>query len=70
MGGSYCSRFSVIFLATSKFLIVLVRLILGKVGVDGFTGPGWETDIRYEFDLKILFSGFRVEIEILATIFD
>ena len=52
MGGSYCSRFSVIFPATSKFLIVLVRLILGKVGVDGFTGPGWETDIRYEFDLK------------------
>ena len=25
--------------ATRKFIIVLVRLILSKVGVDGFTGP-------------------------------
>ena len=36
-----------------KFLIVFVRLILGKVGVDGFTGPLRESDIRYEFDLKV-----------------
>ena len=34
----YCSHFSVTFEATGKFLIAFVRLILGKVGVDGFTG--------------------------------
>ena len=35
----YCIHFSVIFEATIKFLIVFERLILGKVGIDGFTGP-------------------------------
>ena len=35
----YCSHFSVTFETTGKFLIVFVRLILGKVGVDRFTGP-------------------------------
>ena len=53
-GGNYCSHFSVIFQATNKFLNVLVRLVLGKVRADGFTKPGWEIDIRYEFDLKVL----------------
>ena len=42
------------FKTTDKFLIVYVRLILGKVGVDGFTGPRRESDIRYECDLKVL----------------
>ena len=42
-----------IFETTSKFLIVFVRSILGKVGVDGFTGPRREIDIRSEFDLKV-----------------
>ena len=35
----YCSLFSVIFEATIKFLIVFERLTLGKVGIDGVTGP-------------------------------
>ena len=51
---NYCSHFSVIFETTSKFLIVFVKFILGKVGVDRFAGPRWKTDIKYEFGLKIL----------------
>ena len=53
----YCIHFSVTLETTCKFLIVFVRLILGKVGVDGFLGPRRESDIRYEFDLKILLKG-------------
>ena len=49
----YCSHFPVTFKTTGKSVIVFVRLILGKVGVDGFTGPLRESDIRYEFDLKV-----------------
>ena len=47
-GGSrvYCTHFSVTFETTGKFLIVFVRLILGKVGVDVFTGPRRESDVR------------------------
>ena len=43
---NYCSNFSVTFKTTGKFVIVFVRLILGKVGVDVFTGPRRESDIR------------------------
>ena len=59
MGGNrdYYSHISVTFEATDKFLIVYVRLILGKVGVDGFTGPRRESDIRHECDLKVLLKG-------------
>ena len=42
------------FETTGKFLIVFARLILGKGEVDGFTGPRQESDIRYEFDLKVV----------------
>ena len=49
----FCSHFSVIFEITSKFLIISVRLIFGKVRFDGFTEPRWEFDIRYEFCLKV-----------------
>ena len=42
------------FETTDKFLIVFARLILGKKGVDVFTGPRRESDIRYEFELKPL----------------
>ena len=38
--------FAVIFQTTSKFVIVFVRLILRKGGVDAFTGPRQEIDIR------------------------
>ena len=41
----------------NKFLIVFVRLIFGKVEVDGLTGPRRESDIKYEFDLKVVFKG-------------
>ena len=54
---NYCSHFSVTFETTSKFLIVFVRLILGKVGVDVFTDPRRESDVRYEFDLKVVLKG-------------
>ena len=37
---------------TGKFVIVL-----GKVGVDGFTGPLPEMDIIYECDLKVVLKG-------------
>ena len=50
----YCSYFSVIFKTTKKFLIVFVRLILGKKGIDGVTGPQREIDIRYEFNLNVV----------------
>ena len=56
MGGDrdYYSHILVTFETTGKFVIVLVRLILGKLGVDGFTGPRRESDIRYECDLKVV----------------
>ena len=53
----YCSHFSVKFERTGKFLIVFLRLILGKVWVDGFTGSLREGDIRYEFDLEVVLKG-------------
>ena len=39
------------------FLIIFVRLLLGKMGVDGFTAPRRESDIRYECDLKGVLKG-------------
>ena len=56
MGGDrdYYRHISVTFETTGKFVIAFVRLILGKVGVDGFTGPRRESDIRYECDLKVV----------------
>ena len=45
------------FKTTVEFVIVLVRLILGKLGADGFTGPRRESDIRYECNLKIVLKG-------------
>ena len=50
----YCSHFSVIFEITCKFLIVFIRIILGKVAVDRYTRPQWEIDIRYEFGIKVI----------------
>ena len=43
----YCSHFSVTLEKTGKFLIVFVRLVLRKRGVDGFTKPRRECGIRY-----------------------
>ena len=40
------SHILVTFEVTGKFVILFVRLILGKVGVDVFTGPGRESDVR------------------------
>ena len=42
----YFSHFSVTFETTVKFLIVFVRLILGNVGVDVFTGSRRKSDVR------------------------
>ena len=55
----YCSHLSVTFERTGKFLIVFVRLILGKVGVDGFTRPRRKSGITDEFDLNIVIKGLR-----------
>ena len=52
-----CSYFSATFETADKFLIVFVRLMFGKVGVDGFTGPWRESGIKYEFDLKVVLKG-------------
>ena len=48
MGGNrdYYSHISVTSETTGKFVIVYVRLILGKVGVDVVTGPCRESDIK------------------------
>ena len=62
----YCSHFSVTFETKGKYIIVFVRLIFGKRGVVGVTGPRREIDISF----KGKFKGFRVQIEILAAIFD
>ena len=53
----YYNHFLVTFETTGKFVIVLVRLILGKLEVDGFTVPRRENDIRYECNLKIVLKG-------------
>ena len=53
----YCSHFSVTFATAGIFLIVFVRLILGKMGVDRFTRPHQESGIKYEFELKLLLKG-------------
>ena len=49
-----CSHFLVIYEIKSKFLVAFVKLILGKVGVDGFTGPQQEEDITYDFSIKVI----------------
>ena len=48
MGGNrdYSKHILVTFGTTGKFVIVFVRLILGKVGVDVFTGLRRESDVR------------------------
>ena len=43
----------VIFLPATKFGIVCVGLILGKVGIDRFTGPRGEIKVRYELNFKL-----------------
>ena len=50
----YYSNFLVIFQAASKSVIVCGRFILGKVGVDIFTGPQREINIKYKFDFELL----------------
>ena len=49
----YCSQFSVTFETTGKFLIIFVRLILGKVAVDAFTVPRRESDARQNNDFYL-----------------
>ena len=59
MGGNrdYYSYILVTFKTTGEFVIVFVRLVFGKLGVDGFTGPRRESYIRYECNLKIVLKG-------------
>ena len=53
----HCNHLSVIFEAASKFLTVLVRLILGKVGIDRSIRPQRKIDNRYEFGFNIVLKG-------------
>ena len=55
----YLSHFSLIFETTRKLPIVFLRLVFGKVGVDGVNGPQREMDVRYESDLKMVLKGLR-----------
>ena len=51
-----------IFRTTSIFLIVFVMLILRltiDIEIDGFNRPQRESDIRYEFDLKVVLKGLE-----------
>lgn len=66
----YYNHFLVIFQTYCKFFIVFIRFILGKVRIDGFSGPRRQIDIKFEFGFKSNTKGFRVQIEILAAIFD
>ena len=55
----YCSHH---FQTTSIFLIVFVMLILRltiDIEIDGFNRPQRESDIRYEFDLKVVLKGLE-----------
>ena len=58
LGGKWklLQSFSAIFPMTSKFAIFFVRLILGKVEVDGFTEPRRKIDIRHEFGFNVIFN--------------
>ena len=62
-GGSryYFSLFSVVFQAIGKFVIVFLRLILGKIGLtdllDHITSH-W-IDTRYEFDFELLWKTLK-----------
>ena len=46
----YCSHFSVTFETTGKFLILFVRSILGKVGVDRLPGH----DAKVTSDMNVI----------------
>ena len=48
------------FETTGKFVLVFVRLILGKLGVDVFTGPRREIDVRSK-RISISSEGYKDE---------
>ena len=54
----HCNHFFLHFKAASKFLILLVRLILGKVWVDGFIGSRQKIDVIYKFGFILIFKEF------------
>ena len=49
----YCSNFSVTLETPSKFLIVFVKLILGKREIDRVTGPWQKSDVRWDNDFHL-----------------
>ena len=66
---NHCNHLSVIFEAASKFLTVLVRLILGKVGVDRFIRPQQKIDNRYEFGFNIILKDLGCKQRLLQSFF-
>ena len=63
------TAFSVIFQKTYKFLTVFVRLILGKVNIDKFTGSRQKVDFRYQFGFKVNFKGLLCKQRSLQSFF-
>ena len=61
--------FSVTFETKGKFLVVFVRLILGKVGLDRVTGRQQEIDIKHEFDFKVVLRGLWCKLRFVQTFF-
>ena len=60
----YCVHFSMIFEATIKFFLIkklncFCKTDIGKSGSDGFTGLQRKTDIRYEFNMKVILKGLE-----------
>ena len=64
----YCIHFSVTYETTTKFLIVFVRLLLGKRGLQCYRPMGNWHQIWIWFEDN--FKGFRVQIEIIVAIFE
>ena len=51
--------FLINFQVASKFVIVSVKLILPKIGVDRFIGPQHKPDIRYEFGFRLILKSLK-----------
>ena len=51
------ATFSVILQTTGKFVFFFLRMILGKVGINGFSASLRKIDVRYEFGFKVILKG-------------
>ena len=58
-----------IFKKTHKFVTIFVRLIVGKVKIDEFTGSRQNFDVRYQFGFKLNFKGLLCKQRLLQSFF-